>query len=153
MRLQLLAIGVPRVPGVGEAIAEYERRLRHYFDLEVLVLPSAGGSADPRSEEGSSILARRDGELELVALTREGKGMTSRRLARYLEESAVYGRPGIAFAVGGSDGLAAPVLEAARHRLSLSPMTLPHELARLVLVEQLYRAGTLIRGEPYHRGA
>jgi 23S rRNA (pseudouridine1915-N3)-methyltransferase len=78
--------------------------------------------------------------------------MSSRRLAVYLEELGTYGREGVAFLIGGAEGLAARVLEVARYRLAVSPMTLSHDLTRVVLLEQLYRAGTIIRGEPYHRG-
>jgi 23S rRNA (pseudouridine1915-N3)-methyltransferase len=78
--------------------------------------------------------------------------MSSRALARYLEGLAVRSSPGVAFLIGGAHGLDASVLERARRELSLSTLTLPHEMARLFMVEQLYRAGTIIRGEPYHKG-
>jgi 23S rRNA (pseudouridine1915-N3)-methyltransferase len=85
-------------------------------------------------------------------MTREGESMASEELARYLERHAVRSSPGVAFVIGGAHGLAEAVLERGRRRLSLSKMTLPHEMARLVLAEQLYRAGTILRGEPYHKG-
>ena len=77
--------------------------------------------------------------------------MRSRELAGYLEGHAVHSSPGVAFVIGGAFGLGVPVMERARRKLSLSSFTLPHEMARLVLAEQLYRAGTLVRGEPYHK--
>jgi len=89
--------------------------------------------------------------VEIVALTRKGEAWSSTRLARYLEALAVQGRAGAAFLIGGAWGLAEDLLARASHRLSLSSLTLPHELARLVLAEQLYRAGTILRGEPYHK--
>lgn len=154
MEVVVVAVGRPRSPGLAEAIRTYERRAERYFRLRTVEVP-AGGSGDEerdRAREGAAILEVAPDGLDLVALTREGGGMTSRGLARYLGELATYGLPGAAFAVGGAAGLAEDVLARARYRLSLSPMTLPHELARLVLVEQLYRAGTILRGEPYHRG-
>lgn len=88
---------------------------------------------------------------EVVALTREGVAWSSTRLARHLESLAVSARPGVAFLIGGALGIDDGVIARANLRLSLSSLTLPHDLARLVLLEQLYRAGTILRGEPYHK--
>lgn len=157
MEVVIAAVGRPRTPGIREAIRDYERRAAHYFRLRVVEAPPAelpDGEADrARDLEGRALLERVPGGLDLFALTRGGKGLSSRKLAAYLQELGTYGRPGVAFLLGGAHGLAPGLLERARYRLSLSPMTLPHELARLVLTEQLYRAGTLMRGEPYHKGA
>lgn len=151
----MAAVGTPRVPGVAEALREYRSRAERYFRLRTVEI-SPGSGGDPASamrEEGEALLARVPDELETFALTREGKGLTSRGLARYLDRLRTHGRPGAAFLVGGAHGLAPEIREGCGHRLSLSPMTLPHGLARLVLVEQIYRAGTILRGEPYHKGA
>ena len=78
--------------------------------------------------------------------------MSTRELADYIDGLATYGRPGAAFLVGGAFGLSREVRAGAARCMSLSEMTMPHELARLVLTEQLYRAGTILRGEPYHKG-
>ena len=102
--------------------------------------------------EAEKLLARIPPELEVVALTRDGKGMDSRELSRYLERHAVRASAGVSFVIGGAFGLAPEVPARARRKLSLSHMTLPHEMARLILAEQLYRAGTILRGEPYHKG-
>ena len=138
---------------VADAIREYEERAARYFDFESIeVRAGAGGEPERvRREEGRRLAERVPAELQWFALTRRGKGMRSRRLARYLDELATYGREGAAFLVGGAHGLDDRVLQDARYRLSLSPMTLPHALARLVLTEQIYRAGTIARGEPYHK--
>lgn len=156
MKVVVAAVGSPGTPGLAEAIREYERRAARYFRLEVVEVPAASlpdaEAERAREVEGEALLARLPTGLDLLALTRRGKAMSSPRLARYLQELATYGLPGAAFLVGGSHGLSPRVLDRARYRLSLSAMTLPHELARLVLVEQIYRAGTLIRGEPYHKG-
>ena len=87
-----------------------------------------------------------------MALTRSGEPLGSEALARFLGDLALRSSPGVAFLIGGAHGLGAGVLAQARRRLALSAMTLPHELARVVLAEQLYRAGTILRGEPYHKG-
>ena len=143
-------------PGLKAASDMYERRVRHYFKLDVRELAPAGkAGADPstvREAEAGSLMAALPADCDVVALTRKGKGMSSRRLAVYLEELGTYGHSGVAFVIGGAEGLADRVLDSARYRLTLSPMTLSHELARVVLLEQLYRAGTIIRREPYHRG-
>lgn len=152
----MAAVGTPGVPGMAEAIREYEERARRYFRLEVVeVSPQGKGGLPParvRVREAEVLLGRVPGDLERIALTREGKGVTSEGLARYLDRLATYGRPGVAFLVGGAHGLDDSLLEASARRLSLSPLTLPHGMARLVLAEQLYRAGTILRGEPYHKG-
>ena len=156
MRVHLLVVGAILEPGLRAAAEEYERRVRRYFKLDVKEVVvsgrSRGGPDTVREAEAERLLAAAPEGCDLIALTRAGKGMSSRRLAVYLEELATYGREGVAFMIGGAEGLADRVLEAARYRLSLSPMTLSHDLARVVLLEQLYRAGTIARGEPYHRG-
>lgn len=153
MRIVVAAVGSAGSGPVPVAIRDYEERAARYFDFETVEVRAGGGgeAAEVRRQEGERLLDRVPDELQWFALTREGRGMRSRRLARYLEELATYGRAGAAFLVGGAHGLDRRVLERARYRLSLSPMTLPHALARLVLTEQIYRAGTIARGEPYHR--
>ncbi|MBW3534563.1 MAG: 23S rRNA (pseudouridine(1915)-N(3))-methyltransferase RlmH [Gemmatimonadetes bacterium] len=154
MKITIIAVG--RVTGpLVEAVAEYEARAARYWKLEVVEVDAGAGGQDDvaavRSAEEARILARLPEGAQVVALTRTGKGMGSRPLASWLGELGLHGSPGVAFVVGGAYGLGPTVLERSRH-LSVSPMTLPHEMARLVLIEQLYRAGTILRGEPYHKG-
>lgn len=156
--MKVLVIPVGRSRGaLAGAIADYEERAARYWKLEVAEVAEGvkGGHPDPdrvKEAEGERILARVPDGLDLVALTREGKGMRSTTLSRYLQQRAVRAQPGVAFVIGGAFGLAPTVLERADRRLSLSPMTFPHDMARLFLAEQLYRAGTIVRGEPYHKG-
>jgi 23S rRNA (pseudouridine1915-N3)-methyltransferase len=155
MKLVVAAVGGPGHPDLAAAIADYEARARHYFDLEVMEIPAAPGSLSPGARmdrEAEDLRRRVPGELERFALTRRGKSLTSAGLARYLGDRSSHGAAGAAFVVGGAFGLAPSYAGEADHRLALSAMTLPHGLARLVLVEQLYRAGTILRGEPYHKG-
>ena len=156
MKVILAVVGRAR-GGLAAPIAEYEKRAARYHSLEVVEVKEqtarhAGGPAEVMEEEGKRLLARIPPGFEVVALHRLGEGWSSVRLAEHLAEQALRASPGIAFLIGGAFGLSDEVLERARHRLSLSAFTLPHEMARLVLAEQLYRAGTIARGEPYHKG-
>src|SRR5690606_33437428 len=105
-----------------------------------------------REDEGWRLLARIPDQTEVITLDRMGTAWSSEDLAEHLGQKAVRGESGVCFVIGGAYGLGATVLRRADRSLSLSAMTLPHELARLVLTEQIYRAGTIIRGEPYHKG-
>jgi len=139
-------------------VADYEARARRYWKLEVVEVEGGAKGRDPETErvrtaEGERILSRIPEGLEIFALTRGGRPVTSRKLADTLSRLALDSSPGAAFVLGGAFGLSEPVLQRSTRRLSLSGMTLPHEMARLVLAEQLYRAGTILRGEPYHKGA
>ncbi len=158
MRVTLLCVGNVRGP-LALAVQEYEERVRHYWRFQVVEVEGGmgrGRKGDPsqviRAEE-ERILAQLPATGEVVALTREGTDLASRKLAATMEEWALRSLPEVTFVVGGAFGLGPGVLERSTRRLSLSAMTLPHELARLVLTEQLYRAGTLLRNEPYHKGA
>ncbi|MGI9039044.1 MAG: 23S rRNA (pseudouridine(1915)-N(3))-methyltransferase RlmH [Gemmatimonadota bacterium] len=151
MKLRLLCVGSPRPP-LAEAIAGFERRIGHYFDYEAWEVGAAKGSPEEvRRREGRALRGRLPDGSRVFALTRGGKRWGSRDLAEQLEELATYGPPGAAWIIGGAFGLSEELLAAADHQVSLSDFTMPHELARLVLVEQLYRAGTILRGEPYHK--
>lgn len=157
MRILVLAVG--RVRGSLEGpVAEYEERAARYWKLEAVVVDAGAPGRDPapdrvREAEAERLLGRLPEGFTVVALTRQGRGIGSRELTGFLEAEALRSSPGVAFVIGGAFGLAPAVLERARRQISLSPMTLPHEMARLVLAEQLYRAGTMVRGEPYHKGA
>ncbi len=156
--MKVLVVVVGRARGeLAAGIEEYERRAKRYWKLEIVEVAQGAGKGDARPSdvkdaEAERILAKVPAELELVAMTREGGDMSSRELTRYLQRHAVRSSPGVAFVIGGAYGLAPAVLEKARRSLSLSALTLPHEMARLLLAEQLYRAGTILRGEPYHKG-
>lgn len=157
--MTVLVVVVGSARGVyAAAVQEYERRARRYWKLRIMEVDAGAEkgsrSATPeevRRAEGKRILAAVPRDSELWALTRYGVLWTSRELASHLGELALHSRPGATFVIGGAFGLSDEVLNRAARRLSLSRMTLPHELARLVLAEQLYRAGTILRGEPYHK--
>ena len=156
--MKVTVIGVGRAKGpLADAISIYEDRAARYWKFESIAVDAGapGGRRDPetvRGAEGSRILARLPTTGEVLVLTREGKPGDSVWLARFLEEQAIRSTPAVTFVIGGAFGLGGTVLTRASRRLSLSGMTLPHDLARLVLTEQLYRAGTILRNEPYHKG-
>jgi 23S rRNA (pseudouridine1915-N3)-methyltransferase len=157
MRVMVVAVG--RVRGaLDQAVAEYEARARRYWKLDVIeVAAGVKGSANAPpgrvlEAEAERILAKIPADLDVVALTRAGAQTGSRELAAFLEGLGTRSASGVAFVIGGAFGLGEAVLSRAASRLSLSGLTMPHEMARLVLAEQLYRAGTIVRGEPYHKG-
>lgn len=155
MSVTLVAVGRPSGP-LAPTIAEYERRAARYWKLRIVEVAEGAASArdDPEAvmrAEGDRILGTLPEGAATILLTRTGKGMSSEGLARYLQRQRQGGRA-VSFVIGGAYGVAPAVAEAAVFHLSLSPMTLPHDLARVVLAEQIYRAGTILRGEPYHKG-
>lgn len=141
---------------MAAGVAEYERRAARYWNLKVHEVKeerARKGLSEERIREAESerLLEHVPAGVQVCALTRDGERWSSDEVARYLNELAVQGREGVAFLIGGALGLSRSALERADRRLSLSPMTLTHELARLLMSEQLYRAGTIVRGEPYHK--
>ncbi|NLG63242.1 MAG: 23S rRNA (pseudouridine(1915)-N(3))-methyltransferase RlmH [Candidatus Cloacimonetes bacterium] len=157
MKVYVLAVGRP-MRLLSEAVEEYEKRAARYWPLEVVEVREerSGRNADPeriRAAEGERLWERVPAGVETVALTRTGDALSSRELAAWLQQRALESHPGVAFLIGGALGLSDDVMARCTRTLRLSSMTLPHELARLVLAEQLYRAGTIVRNEPYHKGA
>lgn len=153
MKLRLLSIGKDRSGLYAPAVTEYLQRLQRHLRLELVELPEArryAGTPRAREEEGEALLARIGPRDRVVALDERGKEYTSVELARRLQAWLEGGRD-LAFVIGGADGLSADVLARADERLALSRLTFAHRLARLVLAEQLYRAVTIARGEPYHK--
>ncbi|BDG09504.1 23S rRNA (pseudouridine(1915)-N(3))-methyltransferase RlmH [Anaeromyxobacter paludicola] len=153
MKLRLISVGKDRSGLYQPAVEEYAKRLGRYLKFELVELPEArrhAGTPQARVEEGASILAKLKPGERVVALDERGKELTSVELARAVEGWMAGGRD-VALVIGGSDGLAPEVVARAQEKLALSRFTMAHRLARLVLVEQLYRALTIVRGEPYHK--
>ena len=154
MRVSVLAVGRPRQSGLADAIREYETRAAHYWPLEIVEVKEAsarGATAEQvRTREADRLVERLTPDARVVACDPGGDTLDSNAFARWLA-SLRDGAQDITFIIGGAYGLGDAVRARASRRLSLAPWTLPHELARLVLTEQLYRAGTIVRGEPYHK--
>ena len=153
LKLRVLSVGRDRSAWFEPAVQGYASRLEHYtrFELTELTEPKGKRTAQTsRALEGKRILAARRPSEVLVALDEHGEQLNSLAFARLLGDSQVRSQ-NLLFVLGGDDGLDALVLKAAARVVALSALTLPHRLARLVLVEQLYRGFTLLHGEPYHR--
>jgi len=155
MRIRLLAVGT-RMPGWVEAgIADYVRRLGPEFRLEIeeLTLGKRSGGVDARAvaDEGRRMLIAIHPDEYVVALEVRGKSFSTDELAKWLGQRLQDGRD-VALLIGGPDGLAAECRKRSDLHWSLSPLTLPHALVRIVVVEQLYRAMSILKGHPYHRG-
>lgn len=153
MRVLIAAVGRPRDPALAAAVTAYQERAARYWPLDVVEVrdePARGVRPTVvRDREGARLLDRLAG-VRFVVCERDGQRRTSEEFAEWLQSIRESGRD-IAFVIGGPFGLAESVTAAAWRRMSLAPWTLPHELARLVLAEQIYRAGTIVRGEPYHK--
>jgi 23S rRNA (pseudouridine1915-N3)-methyltransferase len=151
----LIAAGTRLPDWVNAGFREYQKRLRAPLVLELLEIPVATRRAgeDPQravAHEGAAMLAALSRDDYVVALELSGRSMSTVELKDWLQQRLEDGRP-LAMLIGGPDGLAAPCLQRANHLWSLSALTLPHALVRIVVGEQLYRAMSLRAGHPYHR--
>ena len=154
MRLVVAVVGKTRNPALGEAIRDYETRAARYWPLDVHEVReerATGMSIEKVKErEGARLSERVPERAQTVACEIGGRALDSSQFADFLMSAREEDRD-LAFLIGGAYGLAADVSGRSAMKLSLAPWTLPHEIARLVLVEQIYRAGTIVRGEPYHK--
>jgi len=154
VRLVVAVVGKPRDRHLAAAISEYETRAARYWPLEVIEVREASGRGvnptDARSREGERLLERVPAMVRLVACDERGDRLTSAQFATLVSDTRDRAQD-LALVIGGAFGLSDAVRAKADRTLQLAPWTLPHELARLVLAEQIYRAGTIVRGEPYHK--
>ncbi|RYZ40595.1 MAG: 23S rRNA (pseudouridine(1915)-N(3))-methyltransferase RlmH [Myxococcaceae bacterium] len=154
MKVRLLSIGKDRSGLFEPAVQEYARRLEHYTRFELIELTEASGKklkpGEAKAAEATAILSRRKPQDWVVALDERGTLLDSVALGRYVAKAQT-GAKDLLFVIGGDEGLDDSVRAAAHQVLSLSKMTLPHRLARVVLIEQIYRAFTILKGEPYHK--
>lgn len=155
MRITIVAVGRLKERFWRDAADEYLKRLSAYADVRVVEIadrdPGKGGEDKARTDEGADILKALPGSSHVVTLEIEGRQLTSEGFSAAIQELGVRGKSSIAFVVGGSYGLSAAVRARADERFSLGSLTLPHNLARVVLLEQVYRAFRIARGEPYHK--
>ena len=155
MHIHLVAVGTRMPSWVSEGYAEYAKRLPRECTLKLVEIPLGKRSKHQPveravEEEGQKMLAALPRDCQVIALEVQGANWSTQQLSRELESWLTAGRD-VALLVGGPDGLAPACQQRAGSAWSLSPLTLPHPLVRVVLAEQLYRAWTLYKGHPYHR--
>jgi 23S rRNA (pseudouridine1915-N3)-methyltransferase len=143
VRLIIACVGKIRTP-FEDDVAHYERLLARHARIETVELPES----EPE-REGAALLKRIPKDAYVCALDREGRSLSSEELARFLEDRRAGGRD-VCFVLGGPFGLSETLLERAAERISLGAITLPHQLARVVLLEQLFRAHKIVLGQQYH---
>ena len=159
MNISIVSVGKLKEKYLKQGIDEYVKRLSGYAKVELIEVPdekapenlSEQESQQIKEKEGERILAKISDDTYVIALAIEGKMKSSEELAKSLDKLATYGRSKIAFVIGGSLGLSKSVMQRANEALSFSKMTFPHQLVRLLLLEQIYRAFRINRGEPYHK--
>lgn len=159
MKITVIAAGKIKEKFFDEAVREYEKRLGRYCKLEIIQVadertPDGAGEAlegQVKDKEGERILARIKEHDYVIALAVEGEMLDSKGLAEKLGRLAVSGVSQITFVIGGSLGLSRAVMERADYRLSFSRMTFPHQLMRVILLEQVYRGYRILNHQPYHK--
>lgn len=151
MKFEICAVGSMNNRSLDDAVADYLERIRRYVPADVVEVDSGSAKKGRRREEGRSLLEATSKGAVRVALDENGRQVSSRSLADWIDDQMVAGTRYVSFLIGGAYGLSGEVRNESAWSLSLSTLTLPHEMARLVLAEQLYRAMTIIRGEPYHK--
>ena len=147
LRIQLICTGKLKESFYAAACEEYNKRLQRYCALDIIELPESGDI----KRDGEAMLARIGTGAFVVAMCIEGKGLSSEELAGLIEKCAVQGKSRVCFLIGGSDGLSDEVKRRADVRLSMSRMTFPHHLARVMVLEQIYRAFNINEGGKYHK--
>ena len=157
MKIKIVCIGKTQRGYLTQGIREYLERLRHYTGMEWIELQPSSKSRSLRpderlKEEAEKIRSHIRSSSIIVVLTEGGKAVSSVDFSKWLERQMIEGRQEIDFILGGDQGLDPQFLSDAGLCLSLSRMTFTHQMTRLILLEQLYRAFTIIRGEPYHHG-
>lgn len=159
MNISIITVGKLKEKYLKQGIDEYLKRLTAYAKVEMIEVPdekapeilSETEMEQVKNKEGEKILTKINPDAHVIALAIGGKMKTSEELAEGIDKLGTYGKSKITFVIGGSLGLSGAVMKRANESLSFSKMTFPHQLMRLILVEQVYRAFRIIRGEPYHK--
>ena len=159
MKISVIAVGKIKEKYLKDALAEYSKRLSRYCKLEIIEVADektpdqASEAAEDliRAKEGERILKHIRDDMFVITLEIGGKMLTSEEFADKIETLGVQGKSSIAFVIGGSIGLGKEVLKRSDFALSFSKMTFPHQLMRVVLLEQVYRGYRIMNGEPYHK--
>jgi 23S rRNA (pseudouridine1915-N3)-methyltransferase len=159
MKIRVICVGKIKENFYTDAVEEYSKRLSRYCRLEIVELPdektpdnaSDTVNAQIKEKEGKRILGSLSDSDYVCALAIEGKMLDSVELSQFIDRLGIEGKSSIAFVIGGSLGLSDEVLSRADMKLSFSKMTFPHQLMRVILLEQVYRAYRIMKNEPYHK--
>jgi 23S rRNA (pseudouridine1915-N3)-methyltransferase len=159
MNISIICVGKIKEKFLKAAIEEYSKRLSRYCKLDIVEVPDEkipGNSSDKeeqliKEKEGLSILKHIKENMFVVTLDLKGKMLSSEELSSFIKESGIRGNSNLAFIIGGSLGLSKDVLKRSDFSLCFSKMTFPHQLMRVILLEQVYRGFRIINGEPYHK--
>ena len=147
MKISVISVGKIKEKYLRDAVAEYVKRLSRYCRLEMIEVAEEA----IRAKEGERLLKYIREDMYVITLEINGKMLTSEEFAEKIETLGIQGKSSIAFVIGGSIGLGKEVLKRSDLALSFSKMTFPHQLMRVILLEQVYRAYRIINGEPYHK--
>ena len=159
MKITVVCVGKLKEKFFADGVEEYKKRLGRYAKIEKAVVAdekapenlSIAEEEQVKAKEGEKILKKIPDDAFVVALCIDGKMLSSEELADFFEKKTVSGVSSIAFVIGGSLGLSKAVIDRADYKLSFSKMTFPHQLMRMILMEQVYRAFRIIKNEPYHK--
>lgn len=159
MEIKIIVVGKLKEKYLKDGIAEYLKRLKSYANLKIIEIKDEAASqtlSDAEIEqikvvEGKRIIEKLPDRARVIALDLKGKQLTSEDFAEEINETMTYGTSQIVYIIGGSHGLSQEVLQKTDLKISFGKMTYPHQLMRLILVEQIYRAFKIIRNEPYHK--
>lgn len=149
--IKIIAVGTIKEDYFSGAIKEYEKRLSPYTRLQIIQIPDEKCDDKTKKKEAAGILRAIKDSDYVITLEIKGKKLSSEEFAGRIESLGVSGHPDITFVIGGSLGLDESVLKRSNFALSFSDMTFPHQLMRVILLEQIYRAYKIIRHEPYHK--
>ena len=159
MNISIISVGKLKEKYLKQAVDEYTKRLNRYCKIEIIELPdektpdnaSEKEELQIKEKEGELILSKIKDNMHVIAMDLKGEQMTSEKFSTYIENCGVMGNSNIAFIIGGSLGLSEKVIKRANYKLCFSKMTFPHQLFRVMLLEQIYRAFRIMKGEPYHK--
>lgn len=157
MKIQFWSVGKSHEAYVKEGVEDFTKRISRYYPVEWVIIPvpkNAGmlSEMDLKKKEAETLLNWLQPEDHLIALDERGKSLSSTALAQYLQQRANESQKRLVFLIGGAYGIDDSVLKRAQFKWSLSDLTFPHQLVRLILAEQVYRACTILRNEKYHHG-
>lgn len=159
MNIDIICVGKLKEKYLKQAIEEYSKRLSRYCKLNITELPdektpdnaSEKEELQIKDKEGNLILNKIKDNSYVIAMDLQGKQLTSEELSNFVQELGVRGESNLVFVIGGSLGLSEAVIKRANYKLCFSKMTFPHQLFRVMLLEQIYRGFRIMKGEPYHK--